>query len=245
MFETLLSRIRNRYVINGLGGTLKKAIEIVWRTCHDAALNEYFQITSAGTFILDGAHYHYFRHTYNRAFENERTVEVPIALAMITRARGKRILEIGNVLSHYQSGLDHDVLDKYEEAPGVINEDVITYCPLHRYDIIVSVSTMEHVGWDEDVKDPPRLLFGLRNLINYCLAPKGALLVTAPIGYNIYLDQWIRKGKLPFSKILYLERISEHNTWRETSREKALRTTYGGKFPNANAVMIGIYHANL
>jgi hypothetical protein len=38
------------------------------------------------------------------------------------------------------------VLDKYEQAPGVINEDVVSFSPPQKYDLIVSVSTLEHVG---------------------------------------------------------------------------------------------------
>jgi hypothetical protein len=40
----------------------------------------------------------------------------------------KNILEIGNVTSHSYP-VTHDVLDKYEIADGVVNEDVTDYQP--------------------------------------------------------------------------------------------------------------------
>jgi hypothetical protein len=41
---------------------------------------------------------------------------------------GRNVLEVGNVLSHYFP-VHHDVLDKYEKAKGVINEDVVEFSP--------------------------------------------------------------------------------------------------------------------
>lgn len=56
------------------------------------------------------------------------------------------------------------------------------------YDWIVSISTMEHVGHDEEPKDPgaaARAIHHLRSL----LASGGEMLVTVPGGYNPALDR--------------------------------------------------------
>ena len=45
----------------------------------------------------------------------------------------------------------HDVLDKYEKGNNVINDDVVSFSTEVKYDLIVSVSTLEHVGWDENL----------------------------------------------------------------------------------------------
>lgn len=241
MSSLLWLRVRNRYAESGGFGVLRKAGEVMWRGLRDVTCNIYFRLVPKGTFTFQDRRYSYFRHMYNRAFQNERTVEIPIALEVISRVKGKRVLEVGNVLRHYRRGLSHDVLDKYENAPHVINEDVISYRPASKYDCIVSISTMEHVGWDEDPKIPENLVRGLKNLIDNCLAPQGILFVTAPIGYNSYLDELIRNGGLPFSQLFFLKRISADNRWTEVSQEDAMATEYGGEFPHANAILIGIF----
>ena len=48
---------------------------------------------------------------------------------------------------------------------------------------IVSISTLEHVGWDENTKDPDKIFQAIKNLKSY-LVPRGKLIVTMPIGYN-------------------------------------------------------------
>jgi hypothetical protein len=76
---------------------------------------------------------------------------------------------VGNVLSHYFS-VNHDVVDKYEKAEGVINRDIIDFHPSKEYDLIISISTLEHVGWDEDISDhkilhdPSKILRAIENL---------------------------------------------------------------------------------
>ncbi|HAL04611.1 MAG TPA: hypothetical protein DCP58_05820, partial [Verrucomicrobiales bacterium] len=56
-----------------------------------------------------------FYHGYNMTWANERAVEVPIAREYLGRHTGQRVLEVGNVLSHY-GDVDHVVLDKYEQG---------------------------------------------------------------------------------------------------------------------------------
>lgn len=75
--------------------------------------------------------YHYFCHRYNTTWKNERAVEVPIIWDIVRNFTG-RILELGNVLSHYYP-VTHYVVDKYEKAKGVINSDVVNLRPTIRY----------------------------------------------------------------------------------------------------------------
>jgi len=57
---------------------------------------------------------------------------------------------------------------------------------------IVSISTIEHMGWDETPRDPKKIPLALENLIE-CLAPGGEVVVTLPMGYNIYLDKLLKE----------------------------------------------------
>ena len=50
-------------------------------------------------FTFQGETYNYFHHPYNTA--GERTVEVPIAKKLLDEYAGRRVLEVGNVLSPF------------------------------------------------------------------------------------------------------------------------------------------------
>ncbi len=73
--------------------------------------------------------------------------EIPIVCGFVNKEKGK-ILEVGNVLSHYFT-FEQVVVDKFERGEGIINEDITTLELNERYDLIVSISTLKHVGWDE------------------------------------------------------------------------------------------------
>ena len=107
--------------------------------------------------LFHGLSHEYFYNSYNFTWCNERIVEVPIIMRFIEEAGNKRILEVGNVLSHYVAH-DHDVVDKYERSSMIINEDIAHFRSEKPYDLIVSISTLEHIGWDEsDSRNPERL----------------------------------------------------------------------------------------
>lgn len=110
---------------------------------------------------------------YNASWSNERAIEIPLAQERIRQAAGKRILEIGNVLAYYGQ-VPHEVVDKYERADGVRNIDVVDFHPAAPYDLIISISTLEHVGWDETPRDPAKLLRAVTHLTGL-LAPGGEL----------------------------------------------------------------------
>ena len=132
------------------------------------------------TFAFHGETYHYFYHKYNSTWESERAIEVPIIWKIVKENRERRILEIGNVLSHYFV-FKHDIVDKYEKAKGVINQDVIDFQPPKKYDLIVSISTLEHIGWDEKPRDCTKILRAIENLESL-LDNKGRIVV---------LCQWV------------------------------------------------------
>lgn len=208
------------------------------------------------TFAFRGCDYRYLLHIYSDTWKNERTVEVPIIRDIVERNHGKRILEVGNVLSHYWV-VAHDVIDKYEMADGVMNVDVVDFEPKHKYDLIVSVSTLEHVGADEkpiympslspgaglvqhQPRDAMKIARALENLKG-CLAHGGMIAVTLPIGQNPEMDRLLAERVIAFSRLYFLRRISKDNQWVETDDKNIFWTKYNSPFPGANAVTIGIY----
>jgi len=117
-------------------------------------------------------------------------------------------------------------VDKYEKAEGVINQDVIDFQPSKKYDLMVSISTLEHVGWDEKPRDPMKVLYAIKNL-KELLAPRGKIVVTLPMGYNPVLDKFLRKGEIRFTKRFCLKRISKHNEWKEVDWNVIRNAKYG------------------
>lgn len=192
--------------------------------------------TRTKTFAFDGRSYPYLYHFCNKTWKNERGVEIPIFRELLLEYEGKRVLEVGNVLSHYFP-IHHDVVDKYEVAPGVINQDIVEFIPAHRYDLILSISTLEHVGWDEEPREPDKLLYAIEHLRNRCLAPDGKIVASLPVGYNEFFDGLLRDGKSPFGTQHFLKRISTRNYWLESEWEQCRDVPYG-RFV-AHAIVIG------
>ena len=118
-----------------------------------------------GHFIFDEKTYNYFFASYGATWSNERAVEIPIFMTYLKNALQKKqkVLEVGCVLDHYVSNEGSwRVLDKYEIFPGVVNEDIVDFRPNQVFDTILSVSTMEHIGFDELVPDPNKLLVSIK-----------------------------------------------------------------------------------
>jgi hypothetical protein len=201
--------------------TLRKPIPVVRVRAHLT----YYQLFKSGRSLkLNGRTYPYLYRQYNVTFSNERVIEIPIAWDIVQRYPADRVLEVGNVLIHYYR-THHDVLDKYERARGVINEDVVDYRPSKQYDLIVSISTLEHVGWDEEPQEPEKFLRAVENLMSM-LAPGGTLLMTLPIGYNAALDGYLADSRIPFTTVAYARRFSDDNQWREATWSEVQHAPY-------------------
>ncbi len=188
-------------------------------------------------FTFRGKSYSYFYNIINNTWMNERSIEVPIVMEIVNQNKGKRILEIGNVISNYYK-VPHDIVDKYEKAPNVINQDVVDFKTNEKYDLIVSISTLEHVGWDEEPRDDKKIPKALENLKN-CLKPKGTMIVTLPLGYNQALNLHLKHGTIEFHEQYYLLRTG-NNSWREASWDEVKETTFGNPYPGANGLVVGI-----
>jgi hypothetical protein len=162
------------------------------------------------TFCWNGRELGYFDHRYNHTALNSRRVEVPIARWFLTRAGEKaRILEVGNVLAHY-GPINWPVVDLRER--GAINADVMGWQPHSELDLVVSISTIEHIQ-----ARPSQVLARLRSF----LAPGGIALVTAPTGYRADLDRELREGMLPANRAWFM-RAYPGGGWQECTMAAAL-----------------------
>ena len=237
----------------GIGTSLSYAIEAVQKTrsasrsksiveeakwTAKVPLYAWLDLT-AGTFEFLGKRYGYLYHPYNNTWKNERCAEVPIAWEAVrgAYAEGKRVLEVGNVLSHYFP-IRHDVVDKYEKAPGVKNEDVVNFKAAAPYDLIVSISTMEHVGYDETPKDEGKVLQAFEKLREN-LAADGKMLFTFGMGYNQSIDRLALGGRPDFVQWHFLKR-DRKNRWSQASLEEASGAKFNSPYPFANYLAIGM-----
>lgn len=189
-------------------------------------------------FNVQGASYRTFEHVYNLTWLNERTVELPIIRRVLEQFPAAKLLEIGHVLGHYAPALRHDVVDKYEAAdyPALFREDALGFQGRAPYDLIISISTLEHVGWDEQPRDPEkvgRTIHHLRSL----LAPGGRLVFTVPVGYNQGLDKVLDRGE-GFTHRHCLKRVSIRNEWKEVAWSEIRSARFHHPYPFANGLVV-------
>jgi hypothetical protein len=198
------------------------------------------KIKGHNSFSIGTKTYNYFD-TFSKgggSWYNERAVEIAVAMDIVRRYKGKNILEIGNVLSHYFT-FEHDICDKYEAAKGVITKDVVDFQSDRKYELIISVSTLEHVGWDENPRDSMKIPRSLHHLKT--IGSKGGLImITVPLGYNFDLDKILKRREIQFAEQYQLIRISAGNEWKTASWKDVQDAKYNSPYPFANALLIGV-----
>ena len=146
------------------------------------------------SFVFNGQEYKYFKHDYHNTRENERTVEIPIFLDILKSHKNQSILEVGNVLQHYGCRVKHDIVDLGEVAKGVTNQDIRTFKSDKKYDLIVSISTFEHI--DEFSNGTEQSMLDAFSNIRNLLAKDGTIWMSFPLSTNLYLDDLLRNKKL-------------------------------------------------
>lgn len=190
------------------------------------------------TFTCDGREYRYHIDGGNRPYDNERAVELAVAHAVLTEhGDAASMIEVGNVLPHYFP-VEHAVLDKFEEHRAVTwNADVLEFDPPIAPELIVSISTLEHVGHSEAPRDPTGFRRAVAALIGW-LKPGGRLFVTVPLGYNPAVLELLEDPEQPFDSLAVMRRVSAANEWEQTTLEEVRAASYGRPFPCANAIVI-------
>jgi len=189
-------------------------------------------------FTLGGQTYSYFHHRYNFTWLNERCVEIPIIREILSRKPPGQLLEVGNVLSHYDRSMNHAVVDKYERAKrqNLFTGDAETFSAGAPYDLIVSISTLEHVGHDETPRDADKIFRTVRHLRSL-LSFSGEFVFTAPVGYSPSLDRLIDEGDGMIER-LCLRRINAQNEWKEADWDAIKSMKFHDPYPFANGLVV-------
>jgi O-antigen chain-terminating methyltransferase len=185
------------------------------------------------------------RELHAPAHADERAIEIPWVLARYAGER--RVLDVGTVFAEpaYVAGL-HELaipeLVTVDLAPGATVVADVRDLPFEdgRFDLVLCVSTLEHIGRDNAVYavDAPRDEEGdeaaLREL-RRILAPDGRLLVTVPTGVHddqgwqlqraplAWIERFERAGFLVFEDELY---VRTAGGWRTATLADAQDARY-------------------
>jgi hypothetical protein len=189
-------------------------------------------------FLFDGRDYPYHVAKGNRTWDNERAVEIPIVWEELQRrGRPHGVLEVGNVLGHYFD-IEHPVLDRYEQHPTVTwNEDIVSFQPPFAPELVLSISTLEHVGHSEQPREPAKFRRALDAIIGW-LAPGGRLLCTVPLGYNPAVRDYLDAPHAQRTSLRFMRRITPENLWVQAAYAEVRAYRYNRPFPCANAIAI-------
>ncbi|MCC3405783.1 MAG: hypothetical protein JGK17_09355 [Microcoleus sp. PH2017_10_PVI_O_A] len=225
------------------------------------------------TFTFKGKELYYNRIKFNNP--TERAVEISIAFDFIANLENpQKILEVGNVLSHYENSLSENlgirsrrIIDKFEVDLGVENEDLMSLQSREKYDAIVSISSVEHVGQGDDpsggygeqtesrdLEAPLKAIAKIYDL----LAINGKALITVPFGKltdaewyiqfsKEYLEVLWKKYGMPKDAISanYLKLIDRETAdekhymlWKEVDVRELSESEYGWPLSQANSIAI-------
>lgn len=190
------------------------------------------------SFVFEREHHRYHVARGNRTWDNERAVELPIVWSELRRhGRADGVLEVGNVLGHYFDTA-HPVLDRYEQHPKVTwNEDIVEFEPPFAPELILSISTFEHVGHSETPRDPSKFRAALQAAAGW-LAPGGHMLFTVPLGYNPAVGEYLDSPHELRSSVRCLRRATLDNLWVQDDYEQVRAARYNHPFPCANAIAV-------
>jgi hypothetical protein len=189
-------------------------------------------------FVLDGESLPYHVARGNRTWDNERAVELPLVWRELERrGRSEGVLEVGNVLGHYFE-IDHPVLDRYERYHTVTwNEDVVSFQPPFAPELVISISTLEHVGHSETPRDRTKFTRAVDAILGW-LAPGGRLVFTVPLGYNPAVLEFLDAPPAELTALRCLRRTTLDNLWEQASYEEVRDVRYDRPFSCANAIAL-------
>ena len=166
-------------------------------------------------------------------WRTERGLELALAARAVAGVAPADVLEVGNVLAPAGLADGHTIVDKYEVGPGVLNVDIVDFEPDRRFRLAVCVSTLEHVGWDEEPRDPDKAGEALDRIATLA----DGLFVTIPVGHHRALEDRFVTG--PFDDVVLAVRTSRTARWEPRPLAERGSIRYGEPYACGNGVLIG------
>ena len=182
----------------------------------------------------------YFYGLYNCTPCNERCVELGFAKKFIKKSESP-ILEIGNVIRRYIISDKLITIDKYEKYPRVLNYDFINSLDEYKKFLppkfnLISLSTFEHIGWDEkiDKNSFAKIFETLDKLHKLGLS---SVLITIPLGWNPAIDYFLAFNLIPEKyKVIYF--YKKNFRWYKRFYYPREYSFYNFKKKSANSIAI-------
>ncbi len=189
------------------------------------------------TFKIGSLELPYFRGEYNKAYENERSIEKPLGDWFLDKFKNN-VLELGCVMPYFERE-EHEIIDLCDTHPKNKKVNGLDYSYSERN--VLCISTLEHYNSreysnssDDDAIKQLHLIIG--NARNW--------LITFPTTYHPILDDYLKK--FPEIKRKILGRVNLKNEWLEDRTESGWNYLFGhrdGRFPdgcynNANAIVV-------
>ena len=188
------------------------------------------------TFKIGQLNLNYCRATYNKSYENERSIEIPLGEYFLKKFNND-VAEVGAVMPYY--GWDsHIIVDLTDTHPKSYKKNALE-CNYDGFNVL-SLSTVEHMmkreynnGSDEDSI----------NFIKIVVKQAENYLITFPCCYNEFLDAYIKESDIP--RVL-IKRINQGNEWVQDFDLKNMNYLFGhkdgrspdGVFNNSNCNVI-------
>ena len=146
-----------------------------------------------------------------------------------------RVLEVGNVLSHYRDQR-HLIIGSLRTGTRRPEPRRLELDGLGRFALIVAISTLEHVGLDERTARSGQV--GARRTRAARVAGPGWTAgADGAGGYNRQFDAAIRCGGLPIANLAALRREAGSDTWVQVEPEAAFAAPYDFLLYRARAVV--------
>lgn len=172
------------------------------------------------------------------AWRTERGIELAIGKRALMGRDASDVLEVGNVLP-WAGHDDHLVVDKYEQGPRVVNEDIVNFRSDRKYELIISISTLEHVGWDEEPVDAAKAARALLNMPSM-IADGGSMLVTIPVDFHPEFEDFFVSDDAPFDAVELLVKTSRTARWQRRPLQERGALRYGQPYCCGNGVLMGV-----
>lgn len=182
----------------------------------DADVFNYFDnlnVFNENNFIFNKKEYLLYEHFFNCGYAEtrmtERSVEIALAVEYLKTCQDN-VVEIGAVTPYYfHDDKIIDIVDPTDEHNRVNMKASMFDYDLRQRDVL-SISTVEHIGTqDYGMNEEKTVVDAIEKIINEARQ----YLITAPLGYNKLLDDWVKNNK-GNSAVRILKR-GIRNNWME------------------------------
>lgn len=182
----------------------------------EADVFNYFEnltIFKENSFIFNQKEYLLFEHSFNCGYHEtrmtERSVELSIAIEYLKSCQNN-VVEIGAVTPYYFCDRKiTDIIDPTDPHNRVNLKTSMFHCDLRGKDVL-SISTVEHIGTQKYGMNEKETAV---DAIEKIRSEARHYFITAPLGYNQLLDEWVKENIM--NPEIRLMRRGINNHWTE------------------------------